>query len=96
MEKELLMMAIIQHHSQSPITDLYTRNIAANKFFRPNLGHMTIANNLGFAGGSFLKYSNCVFSTTFLGNTQYCISNQDRKNLDQISALLPKAPARNM
>ena len=47
------------------------------------------------AGGSFLKYSNCVFGTPFPGNTHNCIKNQDRKDLDHISAGLPNVPAGN-
>jgi len=90
------MMAIIRYHSWYHITDCYAGNIAGNKFLSPNLGNMTIPNNFCFAGGTFLKGSNCVFGTTFPGNTHNRIKNQDSKDLDQTSALLPKTPAENM
>jgi len=90
------MMAITRHHSWYPITDCYADNIAGNKFFSPNLGNITIPNNFCLADGIFLKGSNCLFGTTFLGNTHNCIKNQESKDLDQTSALLPKTPAGNM
>jgi len=90
------MMAIVRHHSWYPITDCLTINIAGKKLLSPNLETMNIPNNFYFAGGVFLKGSNCIFSTTFVGNTQNRIKNQDSMDLEQTLALVPKAPAGNM
>ena len=79
-----------------PITDCYVDNIAGDKFFSTNPGNMTIPNNFCFVGGIFLKGSNRLFSTAFLGDTHNRVKNQDSKDLDQTSALLPKTPAGNI